>query len=103
MPVVEPSRELLPPGTGPGIPMQVVVPSVSRAALLQGAALTVFVEPSGPTTSRPRPVSTSGSAAGKYASPLDAGSLARGVEAAGAGGFVVGGSEIGGGPASGGG
>ena len=32
--------------------MQVVVPSVSRAAALQGTALTDFVEPSGPATSK---------------------------------------------------
>ena len=37
-----------------GIPTQVVVPSVPRAAVLQGTALTVFVEtPSGATLSKP--------------------------------------------------
>src|SRR5258708_38865471 len=59
VPVVVPSREsrLI----GPGIPMQVVVPSVSRAAVLQGTALTTFVEfPSGPTSSKPGPGYTSG-------------------------------------------
>lgn len=36
----------------PGIPVQVVMPSVSRAVVLQGAAFTTFVElPSGPTSS----------------------------------------------------
>ena len=36
------------------MPMQVVVPSVSRAALLQGTALTVFVEtPSSSTLAKP--------------------------------------------------
>jgi hypothetical protein len=45
--------------------MQVVVPSVSRAAVLQGTALTVFVEtPSGATLSKPGPVSISGKAFG---------------------------------------
>jgi hypothetical protein len=38
-----------------GIPMQVVEPSVSLAAVLHGTAFTVFVEPSGPATSRPGP------------------------------------------------
>src|ERR1039458_4608625 len=48
-----------------GIPMQVVVPSVSRAAALQGTAPTVFVEMlSGATLSKPGPVSISGKAAG---------------------------------------
>ena len=43
------------------IPTQVVVPSVSLAARLQGTALTVFVEtPSGPTMFKPGPVFTSG-------------------------------------------
>src|SRR6266478_4866987 len=64
IPVVVPSRELLPacaPFVGPGIPMQVVVPSVSLAAVLQGTALTTFVEiPSGPTLSKPGPGYTSG-------------------------------------------
>src|SRR5258708_14977352 len=44
MPVVVPSRGEPPLPIGPGIPMQVVVPSVSRAAVLQGTALTTFVE-----------------------------------------------------------
>src|SRR3977135_1191295 len=40
--------------TGPGIPMQVVVPSVSLAARLQGTARTVFVEtPSSATLFKP--------------------------------------------------
>jgi hypothetical protein len=61
MPVVVPSRESPPLLIGPGIPMQVVVPSVSRAAVLQGTALTTFVEiPSGPTLSKPGPGYTSG-------------------------------------------
>jgi hypothetical protein len=61
MPVVVPSRESAPLPIGPGIPMQVVVPSVSRAAVLQGTALTTFVEiPSGPTLSKPGPGYTSG-------------------------------------------
>jgi hypothetical protein len=61
MPVVVPSRESRP--TGPGIPMHVVVPSVSRATVLQGTALTTFVVPSGPTWSRPGPGYTSGTGA----------------------------------------
>jgi hypothetical protein len=36
-----------------GIPIQVAKPSVSRAAILQGIALTIFVEPSGPRMARP--------------------------------------------------
>jgi hypothetical protein len=40
--------------------MQVVVPSVSLAAVLHGTTFTVFVEPSGPTTSRPGPLSSFG-------------------------------------------
>jgi hypothetical protein len=44
-----------------GNPYEVVVPSVSLAAVLQGTALTVFVEtPSGATLSKPGPVSISG-------------------------------------------
>jgi hypothetical protein len=40
--------------TAPGIPMQVVVPSVSLAAMLQGTARTVFVEtPSSATLFKP--------------------------------------------------
>ena len=81
--------------------------------MLHGTAFTVFVEPSSPTTSRPGPPSTCGSGpveygvagpGGPYApvSPLGAGWLACGVEAAGEG-DVVEGSEIGGGPGSGGG
>src|SRR5712664_651029 len=59
--VVVPSRESPPLPIGPGIPMQVVVPSVSRAAVLQGTALTTLVEiPSGPTLSKPGPGYTSG-------------------------------------------
>jgi hypothetical protein len=47
--------------------MQVVVPSVSRAAALQGTALTDFVEPSGPATSKPGlPLSTCGSGPVEY-------------------------------------
>jgi hypothetical protein len=43
--------------------MQVVVPAVSLAAVLQGTALTVCVEtPSGATLSKPGPVSISGKA-----------------------------------------
>jgi hypothetical protein len=49
-----------------GIPTQVVKPSVSRAYGLQGTALTVFVEPSGPTTLKPEPVSTCGSGPVEY-------------------------------------
>jgi hypothetical protein len=73
--------------------MQVVVPSVSRAALLQGTALTVFVEtPSGATLSKPGPVSISGKAFGGEAgappgagadapvSPLDASVCANAAE-----------------------
>jgi hypothetical protein len=86
-----------------GIPTQVVEPSVSRAAVLHGTAFTVFVEPSRPGTFRPGPVFACGSVAGTYVLPLGAGSLARGVEAAGAGCIVGEGSEIGGGPAMGGG
>jgi hypothetical protein len=37
----------------PGIPIQVAKPSVSRAAILQGIALTIIVEPSGPRMARP--------------------------------------------------
>ena len=66
--------------------MQLVEPSVSLAAVLHGTAFTVFVEPSGPATSRPGPVFACGSVAGTYVLPLGAGSLARGVGAAGAGG-----------------
>src|SRR5437879_6653778 len=36
-----------------GMPMQVVVPSVSRAAVLQGRAGTILVEPSGPGRDMP--------------------------------------------------
>jgi hypothetical protein len=46
--------------------MQVVVPSVSRAAALQGTALTDFVEPSGAATSKPGPLSTFGSGPVEY-------------------------------------
>ena len=49
-----------------GIPTQVVVPSVSRAAVLHGTAFTVFVVSSGPTTSRPGPVSICGNAPVEY-------------------------------------
>ena len=38
-----------------GIPTQVVVPSVSRAAVPHGTALTVRVDPSGATTFKPGP------------------------------------------------
>jgi hypothetical protein len=62
MPVVTPSRKS-PPRTlliGPGMPTQVVVPSVSRAALLQGTAGTVRVEtPSDATLSKPASVAGS--------------------------------------------
>ena len=71
--------------------------------MLHGTALTVFVEPSGRGTFKPGPVFACGSVAGAYVVPLGAGSLARGVEAAGAGCIVGEGSEIGGGPAMGGG
>jgi hypothetical protein len=40
--------------------------SVSRANGLQGTALTVFVEPSGPMTSRPIPVSIAGNGPVEY-------------------------------------
>ena len=40
--------------------MQVVEPSVSLAAVLHGIAFTLFVEPSGPATSRPGPPSSFG-------------------------------------------
>jgi hypothetical protein len=43
-----------------GSPMQVVKPSVSREAFVQGTALTIFVEPSGPRTARPVLVDSSG-------------------------------------------
>ena len=47
--------------------MQVVVPSVSRAAMLHGTAFTVFVEPSGAATSKPGlPLSTCGSGPVEY-------------------------------------
>jgi hypothetical protein len=62
MPVVVPSRKSLPRTLliGPGIPMHVVVPSVSLAALLQGTAGTVCVEtPSGATRSQPASVAGS--------------------------------------------
>src|SRR5437660_9953304 len=36
-----------------GMPMQVVVPSVSRAAVLQGRAGTILVDPSGPGRDMP--------------------------------------------------
>jgi len=45
--------------------VQVIVPPVSLAAVLQGTALTVCVEtPSGATLSKPGPVSISGKAVG---------------------------------------
>jgi hypothetical protein len=45
-----------------GIPMHVVVPSVSRATVPHGTALTVLVEtPSWATVSKPGPVVVSGS------------------------------------------
>lgn len=48
-------------GASLGNPYAVVVPSVSLVAVLQGTALTVFVEtPSGATLSKPGPVSISG-------------------------------------------
>jgi hypothetical protein len=71
--------------------------------VLHGTALAVFVEPSGRDTFKPGPVFACGSVAGAYVVPLGAGSLARGVEAAGAGCIVGEGSEIGGGLAMGGG
>jgi len=43
------------------IPTQVVVPSVSRAAMPHGTALTVRVDPSGATTFKPGPTSDGGS------------------------------------------
>jgi hypothetical protein len=46
--------------------MQVVVPSVSRAAMLHGTAFTVFVEPPGPATSKPGPVFTCGNGPVEY-------------------------------------
>ena len=49
-----------------GILSQVVEPSVSRAAVLHGTAFTVFVEPSGPTLSRPGPLSSAGSGPVEY-------------------------------------
>jgi hypothetical protein len=49
-----------------GIPTQVVKPSVSWAAGLQGIALTVFVEPSGSTMTRPVPVSIAGNGPVEY-------------------------------------
>jgi hypothetical protein len=53
------------PALPSGMPMQVVVPSVSLAAVLQGTALTVLVEtPTGATLSKPGPVSISGKAVG---------------------------------------
>src|SRR5260370_5632658 len=61
MPIAVPSRESPPLLIGPGIPMQVVEPSLSPPAVLQGTALTTFVEiPSGPTLSKPGPGYTSG-------------------------------------------
>ena len=42
------------------IPTQVVKPSVSWATVLQGTALTIFVEPPGPTVAKPVPVNISG-------------------------------------------
>jgi hypothetical protein len=81
--------------------MQVVEPSVSLAAVLHGTAFTVFVEPSGPATSRPGPLSSFGNGPVEYGvggvpagAYVGAGLLARGVES---------GSEIGGGLGSGGG
>jgi hypothetical protein len=51
----------------PGSPTQVVNPSVSRAALLQGTALTLFVErPSAATMSKPVPVSSAGNGPVEY-------------------------------------
>src|ERR1035438_1526971 len=49
-----------------GIPTQVVVPSVSRAAVLHGTDFTVFLVSSGPTTSRPGPLSICGNAPVEY-------------------------------------
>jgi hypothetical protein len=46
--------------------MQVVVPSVSRAAMLHGTAFTDFVELFGPTTSKPGPVFTCGNGPVEY-------------------------------------
>jgi hypothetical protein len=92
MPVVVPSRKSLPFTLliGPGIPTQVVVPSVSLAAVLQGAARTVRVEmPSDATLSNPASV------AGSNGPPIPGGTPAGGVpapigsEAAGGGGAVL--------------
>jgi hypothetical protein len=53
------------PALPSGIPVQMVVPPVSLAAVLQGTALTVCVETSsGATLSKPGPVSISGKAVG---------------------------------------
>src|ERR1017187_1609687 len=88
MPVVVPSWKSLPRTLliGPGIPTQVVVPSVSLAAVLQGAARTVRVEmPSDATLSNPASVAGSngpisgGPPAGGVPAPI-------GCEAAGGGG-----------------
>ena len=49
-----------------GIPTQVVKPSVSWATVLQGTALTIFVEPSGPTVAKPVPVNISGNGPVEY-------------------------------------
>jgi hypothetical protein len=46
--------------------MQVVEPSVSLAAVLHGIAFTLFVEPSGPATSRLRPPSSFGNGPVEY-------------------------------------
>ena len=46
--------------------MQVVNPSVSRATVLHGTALTVFVDPSGPTVFSPGPVLADGNGPVEY-------------------------------------
>lgn len=54
-------------GLSSEIPTQVVKPSVSRAAVPHGTALTAFVEtPSGPTVFSPGPVVDSGNGPVEY-------------------------------------
>ena len=70
--------------TGPGIPTHVVLPSVSRAATLQGAARTVRVEtPSAATLSKPTFV------AGRSGLPTSGGFPAGGLTAPAGGGIVL--------------
>ena len=54
-------------GLSSGIPTHVVNPSVSRAAVLHGTALTAFVEtPSGATVFSPGPIDDCGNGPAEY-------------------------------------